>query len=75
MPEKLPSNSVGEIMRMCEGADLKDLIIIMDQVDQEKHLYNKSEMNDILLFISHRRKVITSKVDERWKNLKDKMGL
>lgn len=70
---KEPSNTVAEIMRMCEDADVKDLIIIMDQFDQEKHLYKKKEVNDILLFISARRKKIET--DRKWNALKDKMGL
>lgn len=70
---KEPSNTVAEIMRMCEDADVKDLIIIMDQFDQEKHLYKKKEVNDILLFISARRKKI--EIDSKWNALKDKMGL
>jgi len=60
-------------MRMCEEADLKDLIIIMDQVDQDKHLYTPKQLNDVLFFISARRKKIES--DKRWKEGKEKLGL
>lgn len=70
---KEPSNSVAEIMRMCEDADLKDLIIIVDQFDQEKHLYKKKDANDILLFISARRKKL--EIDPKWNSLKEKLGL
>jgi len=62
-------------MRMCEDADLKDLFIIMDQVDQDKHLYTPSQFKDVLFFISARRKKITSKIDERWNAAKEKLGL
>lgn len=70
---KLPKSSVGEIMRMCEDADLKDLMIIMDQFDEDKHLYTAREANDILTFISGRRIKIES--DRKWKEAKDKLGL
>lgn len=73
MDKKEPTNTVAEIMRMCEGADFKDLFIILDQFDQEKFLYTTEEANDILLFISHRRKMIES--DRRWKEAKEKFGL
>lgn len=60
-------------MRMCEEADLKDLFIIMDQVDQDKHLYTPSQLKDVLLFINARRKKI--EVDKKWDAAKEKLGL
>ena len=69
----LPKNSVGEIMRMCEDADLKDLMIIMDHFDEDKHLYTVQEANDILKFIDGRRRKI--EMDCKWKEAKSKLGL
>jgi hypothetical protein len=72
---KEPSNTVAEIMRMCEEADLKDLFIIMDQVEQDKQLYTPSQLKDVLFFISARRKKLTNNIDKRWDAAKEKLGL
>ena len=74
MPEKItPSNTVHEIMLMCEGASLTDLVIIMDQVDKEKRLYKPKELKNILKFIAGRRTEIES--SRKWEELKQKLGL
>ncbi len=45
---------------MIEGADLRDLIIIFDQFEQDKSLYSTKETKDILYCITKRRQTIES---------------
>lgn len=56
---------------MIDGADLQDLIIIIEQVEDQKQWYTPKEMNDILFCITKRRETIEAQ--KNYERIKKKM--
>lgn len=74
MAERLfPQNSCLEMVLMIEGADLRDLLIIIEQFEQDNRLYSIDEATTIIHFISKQRQIVESNLNiER---AKKRMGL
>lgn len=56
----IPHNSCLEVINMIDGADLQDLLLILEQVEDQKQWYTPKEMKDILFCITKRRETIES---------------
>lgn len=64
MAERLfPQNSCLETVLMIEGADLRDLLIIIEQFEQDNRLYSIDEAATIIHFISKQRQIVESNLN------------
>ena len=63
MPDKFPHNTCLQIILMIEGADFQDLVIIFEQMEEQKDLYTLKELNDMLFCFRCRRETLESEAN------------